>query len=96
MLQDGLLISLSDCDLLKIKYDVKTCYARYKRSGERHTSMKHFRKREVTTECPLASPTSRQQRAKTEDNSSLKEKPCIICDRIKCQDDTKKFRICEE
>ena len=50
----------------------------------------------MTTACPLASRTSRQKRAKTGANPSLKEKPCIICDQIKCQCDTKKFRICEE
>ena len=35
-------------------------------------------------------------RAKTGANASPKEKPCIICDQIKCQGDTKKFRICEK
>ena len=50
LLQDGLLISLSGCDLLKIKYHVKTCYARYKQSGKVHTQMQIFSKREATTE----------------------------------------------
>ena len=58
--------------------------------------MKNSSKRETTTECPPASPTSRQKTAKAGANPSPKEKPCIIFDQIKCQGDTKKFRICEE
>ena len=91
MLQDWLLISLSDCDLLKIKY-----HARYSRSGERNTQMQNSSTREATAECLLASPTSREKAAKTGANPSPKERPCIICYQIKYQDDTKKFRICEE
>ena len=39
-LQGGLLISLSNCDLIKAKHHVKTCYARYKQSGERRSNTK--------------------------------------------------------
>ena len=77
MLQDGLLISLSDYDLLKIRYHVKTCYVRHKQSVERCTQMQNSSKHEATTECPLSSPTSRQKRAKTGANSSPKEKQCM-------------------
>ena len=58
--------------------------------------MQSSSKHEATNECPLASPKSRQKRAKTGANPSPKEKPCIICDQIKYQGDTKKFHICEE
>ena len=96
LLQDGLLISLSDCEMLKINYLVKTFYAKYRPSGERRAQMQIFRKREATTECPLASPSSSQKRAKTGANSSPEEKPFIIWDQIKCQGGIKKFRVCEE
>ena len=66
LLQDGLLISLSDCEMLKIKYLVKTFYAKYRPSGERRAQMQIFRKREATTECPLASPSSSQKELKLE------------------------------
>ena len=82
--------------LLKIKYHGKICYARYKRSAERHSQTQSFRKREVNTELPLAGPTSRQKRAKNGANPSLKEKPCITCDQIKCLGDKKELCICEE
>ena len=92
LLQDGPLISLSDCDLAKIKYHFKTCYARYKRSGKRHTQMQNSSKREATTEWHLASPTNRQNRAKTGANPSSKEKSCIICGQIICEGDTKSLQ----
>ena len=61
--------------------------SRYKRSGERHTQIKNSSKREATTECPQASLTSRQKRAKSGANPSPKEKAGIICDQIICQGD---------
>lgn len=91
LLQDAT-FSLSDCDLVKIKYNVKTCYARYNRSGKRHTQMQNSRKREATTEWHLVSPTSRQKTAKTGADPSPKEKSFIICDQIKCQSDTKSLQ----
>ena len=91
------LISLSNCDLLKIKYHVKTCHTRYKRSGERHTQMQNSSKREATTDCPPTSPTSGQKRDKTRANSSPKEKPCIIYDQIKCQGEVPHLRgVCSK
>ena len=57
------------------------------------TQTQNSRKCEVTTECRLASPGSRQKRADTEANPSLKQKPWIIFDEIKCQSETKKQDI---
>ena len=53
------------------------------------TQTQNSRKCEVTTECRLASPGSRQKRADTKANPSLKQKPRIIFDEIKCQSETK-------
>ena len=55
-LQDGFLFSLTDADLLNIKYHVKSCSAKYKRSGERYTETPTSNKREASPESAPFSP----------------------------------------
>ena len=78
---DELMNNLSDHDLEKIQYHVKTCYASHKRKSERNEQKKSTLKR--TAEEPivsfLSSPESRQKRTKVSIPASPKEKPCIIC-----------------
>ena len=52
-LNDELMNNLSDHDLEKIQYHVKTCYASYKRKGERNELKKSKLKR--TSEEPIDS-----------------------------------------
>ena len=92
-LQDGFLFSLTDADLLNIKYHVKSCSAKYKRSGERYTETPTSNKREASPESAPFSPTSTLKRVKN--YSECEEKPCIFCNQFKCQGDTKKYRISE-
>ena len=92
---DELMNNLSDHDLEKIQYHVKTCYASYKRKGERNEQKKSKLKR--TSEEPidsfLSSPENRQKRTKVSTPASPKEKPCVICNQMKCQGDAKRYRI---
>ena len=94
-LNDELMNNLSDHDLEKIQYHVKTCYASYKRKGERNEQKKSKLKR--TSEEPidsfLSSPENRQKRTKVSTPASPKEKPCVICNQMKCQGDAKRYRI---
>ena len=50
------LFGLTDADLLNIKYHVKICYAKYKRSGERYTETPTSNKREASPESAPFSP----------------------------------------
>ena len=80
-LNDELMNNLSDHDLEKIQYHVKTCYASHKRKSERNEQKKSTLKR--TSEEPIASflssPESRQKRTKVSTPGNPKGKPCIIC-----------------
>ena len=66
LLQDRLLISLFDCDMLKIKYLVQTFYAKYRRKGERGAQMQIFRKREATLNALLLVPRAVKKELKLE------------------------------
>ena len=85
--------NLSDHDLEKIQYHVKTCYASYKRKGERNEQKKSKLKRisEEPTESFLSSPENRQKNVSAP--ASPKAKPCVICNQMKCQGDAKRYRI---
>ena len=68
--------NLSDHDLEKIQYHVKTCYASYKRKGERNEQKKSKLKRtsEEPTDSFLSSPENRQKRQKFLLQRDLKNK----------------------
>ena len=80
LLQDELLIGLSDTERLQMKYHVKSCYARYKRIGARQTQKETPAKRDAATLSPPTTPVNRQKRAKTIVTPNSRDKPCIICD----------------
>ena len=66
LLQDRLLISLFDCDLLEIKHLVQIFYAKYRRKGERRAQMQIFRKREATLNALLLVPRAVKKELKLE------------------------------
>ena len=47
LLNDDTLVDLVESDLDKIQYHVKTCYARYKKTGERYALKKESEKRSI-------------------------------------------------
>ena len=55
--------------------------------------MKTFNKREASPESAPFSPTSKLKWVKTTLN--VREKPCIFCNKFKCQGDSKWYRISE-
>ena len=85
-LNDELMNNLSENNIEKIQYHVKSYYALYKRKGERNDQKKTKNKR--TSEEPidsfLSSPKNRQKRTKVSTPMSPKEKPCVICNQMKC------------
>ena len=99
MLQDGLLANVDENDSSCIHYHVKTCYATYKRRGERHEELQtQKRNSDTPNPSPLMSPERRPKRSKIVASPVLgspvpKEKPCIICDHVKCIGDIKRYRI---
>ena len=67
----------------------------YKRKGERNEQKKSKLKRtsEEPTDSFLSSPENRQKRTKVSTPASPKEKPCVICNQMKCQGDAKRYWI---
>ena len=65
----GLVANLNSQQLKEIQYHVKTCYATYKKKGERHGSLQSQKRisesSETSESSPLMSPPSRPKRSKT-------------------------------
>ena len=81
LLADDILYGLNDSELSQIQYHVRWCYARYKRTGERHVQNQDVSKRQNTetkTSIEITSPVNRLKRRKTIDN--LKPRIDIIFD----------------
>ena len=96
VLDVDLLVELTDEDLQSIQYHVRTCYSRYKRSGERHKTNEVPEKRsnpDSDIANQLSSPENRHKRRKTLVQSDSRKKPCIICDQVKCKGSHERFRI---
>ena len=96
VLDDDLLVELTDEDLQNIQYHVRTCYSRYKRSGARQKTTEVPKKRsnpESFIVNELSSPESRHKRQKTHTESDARKKPCTKCDKVKCKDSNEGFRI---
>ena len=91
-LQDGLVVRIdSPNEYDSIKYHVKTCYATYKKRGERYVeTSKRKHDEENHYDSPL---TSRTKRCKSTTSPEARNKPCVICNHVKCQGDTTRFRI---
>ena len=96
LLNDKLLVHLSNNELSEIKYHGKTCYARYKRSGERHAKRTIDNAEFSDSNDSMQTPEVRPKRAKIATNTHLRDKPCIICNQVTFKVVTKRFRICED
>ena len=92
-LEDGLVTSIDPNRLVDIRYHVKSCYGTYKKKGARHKVEIPKRKPEEPDLPPLMSLITRPKRSKTITSPDPTEKPCVICNHVKCQGDTKSFRI---
>ena len=55
-IEDGLVTNIDHNNLVDIKYHLKSCYATYKRKGERHKAETPKRKPEEPDLSPLAEP----------------------------------------
>ena len=94
-LDDRKISGIEPDDLVNIQYHVATCYASYKKKGER-SGEKQKRKADVDEPkaSPNTSPVNRTKRSKpSEPTKDLQEKPCIICDHVKFQGVKKKSRV---
>ena len=101
VLQDDILLNFTESDFDQVQYHVNTSYARYKKMQER---IEHRRNAaqdsgfETTTRIDsinTVNPEIRPKRRKTMDKLIPDDKPCIICNQIKCQSVLKRFRISE-
>ena len=88
-LEDSLVTNIDQNRLVDIRYYVKSCYATYKKKGGRHKVESPKRKLKE----PDTSPVTRPVRFKTVTSPDPRDKPCITCNHVKCQGDTKIFRI---
>ena len=89
ILKDGLIDGIDAEEQKQIKYHSKSCYSVYRLKG-RHKSENLKRKSESEDNCEnravLITPsTNRQKRSNPSKSPGIKEKPCIICDHVKCQ-----------
>ena len=74
------------------RYHAKSCYATYKKKWARHKVETPKQKPEEPNLSPLTSPVTRPKRSKIIISPYPRDKPCVICNHVKCQGDTK-FRI---
>ena len=98
LLQYNYLINIIDTELKNIKYHVNTCYARYQKTKQRFSTKKLIFPSPPGSSKDVQSPDceiNRPKRRKILDNKEPREKPCIICNQIKCKGDIRKLRICE-
>ena len=75
---------------------MKTCYDRYKRSGERHVLKRTIDDGELSISSDSLQSPERVKRPKIGTNIELKDKPCIVCNQVKFKGINKRFRICED
>ena len=98
VLEGSVSTGISD-DLAKFSYHLKTCYARYKRDGERKEIQVEDQESDKSphySQSPeICSPLSQAKRRKTLDNLPPKEKPCIICN-CKHKEIIDRYRICDK
>ena len=91
--EDGLVTNIDQNRLVDIRYHVKSHYATYKKKGARHKVETPKRKPEEPDLSPLTSAITRPKRFITITSLDPRDKPCVICNHVKCQGDTKRFRI---
>ena len=94
-LDDGTIAGIEPGDLVNIQYHVATCYASYKKKGERaEEKQKQKADNEEPEVSPITSPENRTKRSKPSDSTTdLQEKPCIICGHVKFHGVKKKSRV---
>ena len=92
-LEDGLVTNIDQNRLVDIRYHVKSCYATCKKKGARHKVESPKRKLKEPDLSPLTSGVTRPERFKTVTSPDPRDKPCITCNHVKCQGDTKILRI---
>ena len=92
-LDDGLVTNTDQNRLVHIRYHVKLCYTMYKKKWEGHKVETLKRKSKEPDLSPLMSPVTWPKRFKTITSPDPRDKPCVICNHVKCQGDTKRFRI---
>ena len=92
-LEDGLVTNIDQNRLFDVRYDVKFCYATYKKKGAIHKVESPKRKLEEPDLSPLMSQVTRPKRFKTITSPDPRDKLCVICNHVKCQGDTKRFWI---
>ena len=84
-LEDGLVTNIDQNRLVDIRYHVKSYCATYKKKGARHEVETPKRKPEDPDLSPLTSPLTRPKRSKTIASPDPRDKPCVICNHVKCQ-----------
>ena len=92
-LEDCLVTNIDQNRLVDVRYHAKSCYTKYKRKGERHEVETTKRKPQEPDLSSLTSPVTRPMRSKPITSPDPRDKPCVICNHVKCQGDTKRFKI---
>ena len=96
-LNDDLLHGIESEDLKRIQYHCKGCYGPYRLKGQRYKPEPTKRKSEsedISKDSFLVSPsTNRQKRSKPSKSPDVKEKPCVICDHVKCHGVSERSRV---
>ena len=98
VLQDDILLHFTESDFDQIQYHVNTCYGRYQKSKERIEHRRNsvqdsgFETTNSSDSINTVNDEIRPKRRKTMDKLEPDDKPCIICNQIKCQGVVKQFR----
>ena len=78
---------------MDIRDHAKSCYTTYKKKGAIHKVETPKQKPKEPDLSPLTSPVTRPKRFKTITSPDPRDKPCVFCNHVKCQGDTKRFWI---
>ena len=92
-LEDCLVTNIDQNRLVDVRYHAKSCYTTHKRKGERHEVEKTKRKPQEPDLSSLISPVTRPMRSKAITSPDPRYKACVISNHVKCQRDTKRFKI---
>lgn len=95
ILDNDLLVELTDEDLQNMQYHDRTCYpvtsVLVKDKNQLKYETKQNTKSSIVSE--LSSVESKHKRRKTHTESDAKKNPCIICYEWNCKRSNKRFRI---
>ena len=90
-LKDGLVTNIDQNRLVDRRYHIKSCYATYKTKVARHKVETPKQKPDEPDLSPLTPPVIWPKRSKTITSPDPWDKPCIICNNVKCQGNMKRF-----